>query len=38
MTLVVFLQEDEDVVSAYRNLEIFCEKVPWFLVQIGLTR
>ena len=25
MALVVFLQEDEDVPSVYRNLKIFCE-------------
>ena len=25
MTLVVLLQEDEDVPSVYRNLKIFCE-------------
>ena len=29
MTLVVFLQEDEDVLSVYRNLKIFCETAPW---------
>ena len=28
MTLVVFLQEDEDVLSVYRNLKIFCETAP----------
>ena len=25
MALVVFFQEDEDVLSVYRNLKIFCE-------------
>ena len=25
MALVVFLQNDEDVLSVYRNLKIFCE-------------
>ena len=25
MALVVFLQDDEDVLSVYRNLKIFCE-------------
>ena len=29
MALVVFLQEDEDVPSVYRNLKIFCETAPW---------
>ena len=29
MTLVVFLQEDEDVLSVYGNLKIFCETAPW---------
>ena len=29
MTLVVFLQEDEDVLSVYRNLKIFCETAHW---------
>ena len=28
MALVVFLQEDEDVPSVYRNLKIFCETAP----------
>ena len=28
MALVVFLQEDEDVLSVYRNLKIFCETAP----------
>ena len=29
MALVVILQEDEDVISVYRNLKIFCETPPW---------
>ena len=29
MALVVFLIEDEDVLSVYRNLKIFCETAPW---------
>ena len=29
MALVVFLQEDEDVPSVYRNLKIFCETAPY---------
>ena len=28
MALVVFLQDDEDVQSVYRNLKIFCETSP----------
>ena len=28
MALEVFLQENEDVPSAYRNLKIFCETAP----------
>ena len=28
MALVVFLQEDEDVPSVYRNLKIICETAP----------
>ena len=28
MALVVFLQEDEDVPSVYRNLKNFCETAP----------
>ena len=28
MALVVFFQEDEDVLSVYRNLKIFCETAP----------
>ena len=28
MALVVFLQEDEDVLCVYRNLNIFCETAP----------
>ena len=28
MTQLVFLQEDEDVPSVYRNLKIFCETAP----------
>ena len=28
MALVVFVQEDEDVPSVYRNLKIFCETAP----------
>ena len=28
MALVVFLQMDEDVLSVYRNLKIFCETAP----------
>ena len=28
MAVVVFLQEDEDVPSVYRNLKIFCETAP----------
>ena len=31
MTLVVFLQEDEDATSVYLNLKIFCEMAPWVL-------
>ena len=33
MTLVVFLQEDEDVLSVFRNLMIFCETAPLVLIQ-----
>ena len=29
MALVVFFQEDEDVLIVYRNLKIFCETAPW---------
>ena len=32
MALVVFVQEDEDVPSVYRNLKIFCETAPWRFV------
>ena len=28
MALMVFLQENEDVPSVYRNLKIFCEMAP----------
>ena len=28
MALVVLLQEDEDVLSEYRNLKNFCETAP----------
>ena len=37
MALVVFLQEDENVQSLYRNLKIFCETAPWtFELSLGL--
>ena len=36
MALVVFLQEDEDVLSVYRNLKIFCETAPRALAKISL--
>ena len=29
MALVVFLQENEDALSVYINLKIFCETAPW---------
>ena len=29
MALVVFLQEDEDVLSVCHDLKIFCETAPW---------
>ena len=28
MALVVFFQKDEDILSVYRNLKIFCEMAP----------
>ena len=28
MAIVMFLQEDEDVLSVYHNLKIFCETAP----------
>ena len=28
MALMLFLQDDKDVLSVYRNLKIFCETVP----------
>ena len=31
MALVVFLQEDEDVLSVYHNLKISCETAPQVL-------
>ena len=35
MALVVFLQEDEDVPSVYRNLKIFGETARWPVMQPG---
>ena len=32
MALVVFLKDDEYVPSVYRNLTIFCETAPGFVV------
>ena len=31
MAMVVFLRKDEDVLSVYRNLKIFCETAPWYV-------
>ena len=37
MALVVFVQEDEDVLSVYCSLKIFCETAPWHK-RVDLTR
>ena len=36
MALVVFLQEDEDVPSVYRNLKIFCETAPRYKASFSI--